>query len=143
MKTTVIFIFLAMFMSNIALAEKGEKRERPDIDALIVQLKLDDSKAEKFKAILEKQKQEIQARREQNRAKSKEGKTKMTREQRQELHKQREAQRDAMDEKLLTVLSYEQLYKFKKYMRQFRQQRGMRKDRQKSNRENSPEDSRR
>lgn len=123
MKTTAIFIFLAMFISNTALAEKGEKREKLDIDALVVQLKLDKSKGEKFKKILEDQKKAMKEKHEQKRDNKKE-KQKMTREQRQELRKQREAQHEAMDEKLLTVLSYEQLYKFKKYMKKFRQQHG-------------------
>lgn len=129
MKTTAIFLFLTIFMSNIAFAEKGEKdqkRQGPDIDALIVQIKLDSSKVEKFKAILEEQKKAMQAKRKQKR----ENKEEMTREKRQEKRAQMQAQREAMDEKLLTVLSYEQLYKFKKYMREFREaNKGMKKNR--------------
>lgn len=129
MKATAIFIFLAIFINNIAFAEKGEKREKPDIDALIVQLKLDKSKGDQLKKILEEQREVMKAKREHNREK----KQKMTREQRQEKRQQHEAQREAMDEKLLTVLSYEQLYKFKKYMRKFRQQQGKNKNRQRHN----------
>jgi len=128
MKKSAIFIILTTFISNMALAEMDEKRQKPDIDAIIAEIKLDSSKVEKFKAILEEQKQAMQTKREQRREKKQE----MSREQRMEARKDMEAQRDAMDEKLLTVLNYEQLYKFKKYMRQFHKKNmEMRKDRQK------------
>ena len=124
MKKSAIFIILTTFISNMALAEMDEKRQKPDIDAIIAEIKLDSSKVEKFKAILEEQKQAMQEKRK--------NKKEMSREQRMEARKDMEAQRDAMDEKLLTVLNYEQLYKFKKYMRQFHKKNmEMRKDRQK------------
>lgn len=119
MKVTTIIIFLTLFLGHSALAEQSGNRKKPDIDALIVQFKLDESRAKQFKNILKKQKQELRALRRQNREKNPEEKQKVTREERQ---KQRHARQDARDEELLTVLTYEQLYNYKKYMRQFRRQ---------------------
>lgn len=125
MKTIAIFIFLAIFMSDNALANKAGEREQLNIDALIVQIKLDKSRTKQFKEIMEQQKKEMQALREQKRKEKQGKKHKMTREEREEFYKQREARHDARDEELLTVLTYEQLYKFKKYMRQFRRDQRM------------------
>lgn len=129
MKTTAIFLFLTIFISNIAIAEQEQKnnqRQGPDIDALIVELNLSSDKAEKLKAILKEQREAMQEKRKQGR----DNKQEMTREKRQDRRAQMQAQRDAMDEKLLTVLNYEQLYKFRKYMRQFHKtNKGMNKNR--------------
>jgi hypothetical protein len=145
MKATAILIFLTLFLSQGALAEKSQKHKGPDIDALVVQLKLDASKVEKFKAILEEQRETMKAQRKGNHEPKKEKSS----EERKQMRKQREAQHEAMDEKLLTVLNHEQLYNFKKYMKQFRQKNGSKKDkngskkdRKKNDRDDRPEKTR-
>jgi hypothetical protein len=130
MKTIAIFIFLALFLSQGAIAEKSakksQKRKGPDIDAFIIQIKLSDAKAEKFKAILKEVRKSKQTKAKKTKDKqSCEGTKEKTPEERLKFSKNRDVQNDAMDDKLLTVLSYKQLYKYRKYMRDFRYNRGM------------------
>ena len=95
-------------------AGQDQQRPRgPDMRALAEQLGLNKDQATKLKTILEKQRQEMQSMRQ---AGMQRGEAAM---------QQRHAQRDKLREELLTVLSYEQLYKFEKFMEQNRPRGGM------------------
>jgi len=89
--------------------DQDQQRPRgPDMKALAQQLGLNDDQTAKLKTILEKHRQEMQAMRQAGMQRG------------EEAMQQRHAQRDKHREELLTVLSYEQLYKFEKFMEQNR-----------------------
>ncbi len=95
-------------------AGQDQQRPRgPDMKALAEQLGLNKDQVAKLKTILEKQRQEMQS---MHQAGMQRGGAGM---------QQRHAQRDKFREELLTVLSYEQLYKFERFMEQNRPRSGM------------------
>ena len=93
--------------------EQDQQRPKgPDMKALAEQLGLSDDQAARLKTIMEKQRQTMHA---MHQAGQQQGEAAM---------QQRHAQRDKFREELLTVLSYEQLYKFEKFMEQNRPRAG-------------------
>ncbi len=104
MKLAILPLAIALSVSNGLLAAQNPTGpQQPDLDALVTHLQLDESKAEQLKTIM------------QNHRQSK-GQMRQQKEQAREL-------RDQHEQELLTVLSYEQLYKLKKYMHQHKRQR--------------------
>lgn len=126
MKRFATVLCLATLITGTAVAAPpggGQNQQRPDQDqqrpkgpdmkALAQQLGLNEDQTARLKTILEKHRQEMQAMRQ---AGGQRGEDAM---------QQRHAQRDKHREELLTVLSYEQLYKFEKFMEQNRPRGGM------------------
>ena len=100
MKSTVLLAILALSFSAPVLSDQGNSRSAPDYNKIAAELQLDEASKEKLIGIIESH-----------------------RLQRQELRGKRKKMgnlREQHREELLTVLDYEQLYKFEKYMHQQR-----------------------
>ncbi len=108
MKHPVIAVSLLLIFGLYAFASQADNKQRPDIDYLVTQLSLDDSKAQQLKDLMQQHRQAMNT----------------AREQRQKSHQQNQDMRNQHREELLTVLSYEQLYQFEEYMQQFRRSHG-------------------
>ena len=107
MKIPTLLFPLLLLISQSAVSVQDDKRQGPDIDQLVSQLDLSTDQSTRLKAIMSEHRQQMESMREQ------------MQEERQEMHKIRTQHR----EELLTVLNYEQLYKFDQYMHQFRPRR--------------------
>ena len=114
MKVSNLLIAILLTISQPLLAAQDDARQRPDIDYLVSQLNLDDSKTAQLKAIMSQHRQQMES----------------MREQKQEAHEEKHRMRTQHREQLLTVLSYEQLYQFDEYMHQFRSKRSRKSDQQ-------------
>lgn len=99
MKTTGILLLVALTASTASFAEQYSDKNGPDFDALANQLQLDESSTDRLKSMMQSHRQQMET----------------ARQQKQKKHEMREQHR----QELLTVLNYEQLYKFEQYMRQF------------------------
>ena len=113
MKVSNLLIATLLIISQPLIAAQDDAQQRPDIDYLVSQLNLDANKTTQLKAIMSEHRQQMQSMRDQKQ------------EAREEMHEMRTQHR----EQLLTVLSYEQLYKFDEYMHQFRPKRSKGSDR--------------
>ncbi|MCP3689554.1 MAG: hypothetical protein GY784_14190 [Gammaproteobacteria bacterium] len=103
MKLAILPLAIALSVSSgLQAAQNSAAPQQPDLDALVTHLQLDETKAEQLKTIMQNHRQ----------SKEKMGKRK----------DQARESRDQHEQKLLTVLDYEQLYKLKKYMRQHKNQ---------------------
>jgi len=114
MKAKNLLIAILLVVSQPLVAAQDDAKQRPDIDYLVSQLNLDANKTTQLKAIMSQHRQQMESMREQKH------------EAREEMHKMRTQHR----EQLLTVLSYEQLYKFDEYMHQFRHRRSKKSNQQ-------------
>jgi hypothetical protein len=112
MKISALVLTTILFASQSATAVNDDRQKRPDIDYLVSQLELTADKTTQLKAIMSQHRQQMES----------------MREQKQEAHEQRHTMRTQHREELLTVLSYEQLYKFDQYMHQFRPKRSNKSD---------------
>ena len=112
MKASTLLITILLIASQSSIAAQDNKQKRPDIDYLVSQLELDANKSTRLKAIMDGHRQQMESMRDQKQ------------QAREEMHKMRTQHR----EELLTVLSYEQLYKFDEYMHQFRPKRSKNPD---------------
>jgi len=103
MKSKAIILLMALTTSTALFAEQYSGKKGPDFEAISSELQLDSNSREQLKSIMQNHRQQKQA----------------ARQQKQKKREMREQHR----QELLTVLSYEQLFKFEQYMRQFRQHR--------------------
>ncbi len=94
----IIFV-LALTLSTSLFADQSSGERKPDFEELSSQLQLDEASSRQLKDIVESHRQQMES----------------IRQQKQKQHEVREQHRI----ELLTVLSYEQLYKFEQYMHQF------------------------
>ncbi len=108
MKHPVIVVSLLLIFGLSAFASQADNKQRPDIDYLITQLSLDDSKAQQLKDLMQQHHQAMN----------------VAKDQRQKNRQQNQDMRIQHREELLTVLSYEQLYQFEEYMQQFHRSHG-------------------
>ena len=112
MKISAIVLTTILLASQSVNAAQNEQQNRPDIDYLVTQLDLTADKTTQLKAIMSQHRQQMES----------------MREQKQEDREQRHKIRTQHREELLTVLSYEQLYKFDQYMHQFRPKHSKKSD---------------
>ena len=112
MKISAIVLTTMLFASLSATAAQDNQQNRPDIDYLVSQLELTADKTTQLKAIMSQHRQQMES----------------MRDQKQEAREQRHTIRTQHREELLTVLSYEQLYKFDQYMHQFRPKHSKKSD---------------
>ena len=112
MKISAIVLTTILFASQSVIGAQNDQKNRPDIDYLVTQLELTADKTTQLKAIMSQHRQQMES----------------MREQKQEAREQRHKIRTQHREELLTVLSYEQLYKFDQYMHQFRPKHSKKSD---------------
>ena len=99
MTLSKLFLVLAFTVSSNLYADQPLADNKPDFDELVTQLQLEESNVQQLKSMMENHRQQRET----------------AHTQRQKNHEMREQHRA----ELLTVLSYEQLYKFEQYMQQF------------------------
>jgi hypothetical protein len=107
MKFKLPLIIALLVFGITAHAAQGKARVIPDLNPVIEQMGLDSIQTEKLNEMVKAHHQQMQA---QHKEKG---------ELRDQMHSIREAHRN----ELLSVLSYEQLYEFEQYMRQFKRSR--------------------
>jgi uncharacterized protein (DUF3084 family) len=112
MKASTLLLSILLIASKSLMAALYNKQTRPDIDYLVSQLELDSHKSDRLKAIMAEHRQQMES----------------MRDQKQQAREERHEMRTQHREELLTVLSYEQLYKFEEYMHQFRPKRSKNSD---------------
>lgn len=99
--STALFA-LMIVISQSSFAIQDEHQKRLDIDSLASQLQLGEGQSQQLKTLMAEHRQQMKTLRQQN----------------QQSREQMRNLRDQHRESLLTVLSYEQLYKFEKFIRQ-------------------------
>ncbi len=101
--SNIVLLLVLTTISTGSFADQSSSKPKPDFNELVSQLQIDESKAQQLKVIMEGHRQQMEK----------------VREQRQK----NRAIREQHQAELLTVLSYEQLYKFEQYMRGFHPRR--------------------
>ena len=102
MKSSITYLFIALFFSLSVQAAQRSGHQAPDLDSLVAELQLDSTQASQLGELMSKHREQMKTMREDKR------------QLREEMHDLREQHR----EDLLIVLSHEQLYQFEQYMRE-------------------------
>ncbi len=106
MKSTLSLLVLALFTSLSVQAMQPESDAGPELSEIISQFQLDAEQADRLTELVRQHHSEMRAKHQQHK------------QERIQMQQMREQHR----EKLLTVLNYEQLYRFELYMHEMRRQ---------------------